>query len=49
MEKIKYLDMENATLKLQLDTIAEYEQFFKQHFENFKQLFKRGIKSVSIS
>lgn len=42
MEKIKYLDMENATLKLQLDTIAEYEQFFKQHFEDLSDLnFKR--------
>ena len=42
MENIKYLDMENATLRLQLDTIEEYEQFFSQHFKDLAYLnFKR--------
>lgn len=44
MEEIKYLDMENATLRLQLDSIEEYRQFFKQHFValtalNFKRIY----------
>ena len=42
MEKIKYLDMENATLRLQLNTFDEYEKFFKQHCEDLTDLnFKR--------
>ena len=48
MENIKYLDMENATLRLQLDTIEEYEQFFIQYFEDLVDLnFKRIYVKIS--
>ncbi|MBQ8206099.1 MAG: hypothetical protein IJZ77_01390 [Bacilli bacterium] len=48
MEKIKYLDMENATLRLQLNTIDEYEKFFKQHCEALTDLnFKRIYVKIS--
>lgn len=43
-QMIKYLDMENATLKIKLNTIEEYKQFFDQHFDeliilNFKRIY----------
>lgn len=42
MNELKYLDLENATLKLQLNTILEYEQFFQQFAHELKDLnFKR--------
>lgn len=48
MQKVKYLDMENATLILQLNTIQEYKQFFEKHFDelsdlNFKRIYVRVL------
>ena len=48
MSKIRYLDMENATLRLQLDIIDEYVQFFKEHFADLIDLnFKRIYVKIS--
>lgn len=42
MEKIKYLDMENATLKLQLNSVKEYIEFFTKYKLDLLDLnFKR--------
>lgn len=45
MEKIKYLDMENATLKIQLRSIRKYKNFFKK---NYSDLLEMNFKRIHI-
>ena len=52
MERIKYLDMENATLRMKLNSLEEYEKFFKEHSKdlidlNFKRIYVK-ISSIDL-